>query len=517
MADALVAARGDAPPPFTAETLCGAPSKLHVKQLAAVVDTARFIILLCSRRAGKTRAIAIRFLLRSLRTPGSNCIYIALTKPQARNVAMWEPIWKPMLKRLGIACKHDETEMITTFPNGSTVRFTGASDVRVIETELGSAIDEVVIDECQSSPASVLLPLVKRILPPALGDRRGTLILAGTIPEVDGGLFMDVWKNSNWSKHNWSQMENPHMPDPMGELREFLAANPGLSMDSPIIQRERFGRFVYDKNATAYMYDQGLNGYTPEFYPWGDTTMSNGIQLPANDGESTGRIFIPSGSMLAAKPLPWVEWIAFAIDPAADSDRVSIQGIGWGKGSHKVQHLFDWTSDPAMKHTTSEMYAVAGLANRNYGGAHGRGLYPWKHDAGSARNTIDNLQRDFGIPIVLAARKGSLKDGVDRVNTLLREGRLMLMIGSSWEEDAQKARRDPDAWARGKFQWASTWHPDASEAGRYALEHYFDGYEAPPARPPEETRGFEEESTAPWFNRDLDELLPDGGTSDLFD
>lgn len=513
LADRLVELRAAAPPLFTAESLCGAPGKLHRKQLAAVTDQSRFILLLCSRRAGKTVAILYRFLLRCAARP-SNCVYIALTKDHARSIAWDPPVgigWKQLLRTVyGPEADgwHDQTRMVTKFPNGSQVRFTGASDVRVIETELGAALDEVVIDECQSSPASVLAPLITRILPPALGDRRGTLVLAGTIPDVEGGVFLDKWKTSNWSKHNWSQMDNPHMPDPMGELREFLEANPGLTEDSPIIQRERFGRFVYDKNATAYMYDRALNGYTPTLLPWADEAMQEGIRLPPDDHHPEGRIFKPSGVMMAAAPLPWVEWISFAIDPAADSDRVSIQGIGWGSKSHKIQHLFDWTSDPAMKHTTSEMYAVAGLANTRYGRTHGRGLYPWKHDAGSARNTIDNLQRDFGIPIVLAAKKGSLKDGVDRVNTLYREVRLMLMIGGCWEEDAMKARRDPNAWVNGKFAWSSIWHPDASEAGRYALEHYFDGYEAPPEKPPEEVRGFDDgNAERPWFERDMDALL----------
>lgn len=485
--DELIAleTRAAATPLFTAASLCGG----HAKQLKAVTDTSRFIILLCSRRAGKTVAILYRFLLRCQARP-SNCVYIALTKDQARTVA-WDPAvgigWKRLLHSLygDVAHSwHNETRMVTTFPNGSKVKFTGCSDVRTIETELGSGIDEVVVDESQSSPASVLHPLTTRILPNSLTDRRGTMLLAGTIPDTDGGVFMDIWQRSKWSRHNWSQMENPHMPHAAAELAEYLEQNPGLTIDSPVIQRERFGRFVYDKNATAYMYDRALNGYKPELYDWAGAAMADGIRLPPNEEYPDGRIFIPSGLMLAAKPLEWVEWMAFALDPAADSDRVSIQGIGWGTKSHKIQHLFDWTSDPAMRHTTSEMFAVAGLANRMYGGLRGRGVYPWKFDAGSAKNTIDNLQRDFGIPLILAARKGSLKDGVDRTNTLLREAKLMLMEGSSWEEDAMKARRDPGAWIRGQFKWAATWHPDASEAGRYSLEHYHDSYREPPKPPP---------------------------------
>jgi hypothetical protein len=481
MLEELVALEAEAGPSFTAQSLTAG----HAKQLRAVLDTSRFIILLCSRRAGKTAAIIFRLLLRCTRVR-SNCVYIALTKDQARSI-IWEPAlgigWKRLLQGIyGDASLHwhNEVRMTTTFPNGSVVHFTGCSDVRKLETELGAGVDEAIIDESQSSPASVLGPLVYRVLQNSLMDRRGTLVLSGTVPDVDGGVFMDIWKESNWSKHNWSQMDNPHMPHARSELDEFLSMNPGLTINSPIIQRERFGNFVWDKDATAYMYDHELNGYAPTLLPWADETMGSGIVLPMTEDAPEGRVFVPSGLMMAAAPLPWVEWISFAIDPASDSDRISIQGLGWGRESKRIQHLFDWTSDPGKRHSTSEMFAVAGLARRKYGGGTGRRILPFKYDASSAKMVVDNLMRDFGIPVVLPASKGGLKDGVDRVNTALTDGRLMLMRGSCWVEDCQKARRDPTAWARGKFAWASTWHPDASEAGRYALEHYFDAYKEPP-------------------------------------
>jgi hypothetical protein len=504
----LVALESVAGARITAEALCGG----HKKQLRAVLDTARWIILLCSRRAGKTKSIAFRFLLRSLNRPGSICVYIALTKPQARNVAMWEPIWKPLLEqcglRKGIDYKNDETEMITTFANGSVCRFTGASDVRVIETELGGQLDEVVIDEAQSSPASVLGPLVSRILTNSLTDRRGTIVLAGTIPETDGGVFMDRWKNSNWSKHNWSQMENPHMADPYGELMEYLAANPGLTIDSPIIQRERFGRFVYDPNATAYTYSSELNGYNPVLLPWADEVMRDGIKMPPNDAFPNGRIFIPSGLMMAAAPEPWVEWISIAVDEAARRDRVAVQAIGWGKRSHRIQHLFDWTSEPGKKYTQGEIYAVAGLVRQRYG-VNGRGVLPMKRDAGSSPNAIDTLMRDFGIPIIIAAKKGDRKAGVERCNTTLVDGRDMIMRGSCLEEDLQKSKWDKDARERGAWEWDRSWHPDAGDSWRYAKEHYFDAFE--PAKPAKTLEQLDADHTAALYAPKIDYGIPGSG------
>lgn len=477
-------ADAEALPQVTAESLCAG----HGRQLKAVLDQSRYIIFLCSRRAGKTAAIIFRLLLRCI-ARRSNCVYIALTKDQARSI-IWEPAlgigWKRLIQSIygdESLHWHNETRMVTTFPNGSVVHFTGCSDIRKIETELGTQLDEAIVDEAQSSPSSVLWPLVFRVLQNALMDRRGTLLLSGTVPDVDGGVFMDIWKNSTWSKHNWSQMENPHMPHAREELDEFLKMNPGLTIDSPVIQRERFGRFVWDKNATAYTYDADLNGYTPTLLPWGDEIMRTGVPMPATEKFPNGRMFVPSGLVMAAAPMPWVQWVSIAVDEAARRDRVAVEALGWGRDSTQIQHLFDWTSEPGAGYTQGEMYAVAAMVRKQYG-TNGRGVLAMKRDAGSSPNAIDTLMRDYEIPVVLAARKGDRKMGIDRVNTALVDGRIQIMRGSAVEEDMLKARWDKSARERGAWEFDRAWHPDASESFRYALEHYFDAYKPPESPKP---------------------------------
>lgn len=419
----------------------------HAKQLAFTQDTARWVIALCSRRAGKTRGIAARALVRALRGPSTQ-VYIALTKDQARNVTMWEPIWKPLLRKYGIAAKHDETRMITTFPNGSVIRFTGTDDVRHVETELGAAIDEAVIDEGQSQSDSVLVPLVRRILPPALADRRGTLILAGTVPDVEAGLFWDTWSKSNWSKHNWSMFDNPFMPGARAELAEYLSANPGLTEDSPVIQRERFGRFVFDKHATAYMFDAGLNSYTPTVPGW------------------LARTEFPDGAAMAADVWPGIEVLSVGVDPGA-TDRMAVEVIGWG-ARHDVQHVFEWVSPKGAHLTWDQLGQVLAVVAERYD------VYHWHYDAGSSKNELDTFQRVYGVPVIKAANKSDLAGQVRLMNSLLTTGRLKVMAGSSLEEDMRKARWDQDARAKGLWRWASSWHPDPADAARYAARPYFD-------------------------------------------
>lgn len=465
--------RGVEPRIPTAEELCDG----HAPQLAFTLDESRWIIALCSRRAGKTTGIAYRKLRRALRSP-SNQVYIALTKDQARTVTMWEPIWKPLLRRLGIPAKHDETRMITTFANGSVIRFTGTDDVRHIETELGSALDEATIDEAQSQSISVLGPLVTRILPPALSDRRGSLVLAGTVPDVAAGLFWQVWSASNWSKHNWSMFDNPFMPNARQDLEEYLAQNPGLSVDTPVIQRERFGRFVFDASATAYTYSRALNGYAPEEPEWLAAAFLSRLDYchPIREGGGGD----PRYGLMAAKPLA-------KLPPG------------------HVQHVFEWSTPRGAKLSTHQYYAVAALAQEHYSKIGGKafsfaidpganvdrvsiegvcwdspaGYVHWRYDAGSSQNTIDNLRRDYGIAMILAAKKTDLRGQVDRVNDTLTRGRELIMIGSALEQDLELARFDKDALARGQLKWSSNWHPDPSEAHRYALQDYFEGRTEP--------------------------------------
>lgn len=463
-------------PPFTLEQLArGDNGLLHEPQLRFTSSLALRILLMCSRRAGKTHGIAQRFAKRAVDNPGSNRVYIALTKDQTRNVTMWEPIWKPMCERWGL-CKpkdHDETRMITYFANGATVRFTGSDDVRKIPTELGGELDEAVVDESQDQADRVLVPLVEKILPPALG-RHGVLMMSGVVPEVPAGFYYRTWQAKGWENHNFSMFDNPHYEDPQGVVDAYLAAHPGLSVDSPLIQRDYYGRFVFDPSATAYTYSRDLNAYEPEPPDWLEEAYRSGLSFchPLRDG-ADGE---PRYGLMAAKPLG--NMFSFAIDPGANVDRVSIEGICWG-GSlphGHIQHVFEWTSPRGAKLSTHQFYAVAALAQKHYlRFTHGGGFIHWRYDAGSSQNTIDNLRRDYGIAVMLAAKKADLRGQVDRVNDVLTRARCQIMAGSAVEEDFETARWDKDALARGQLRWSSNWHPDPSEAFRYATQDFFEG------------------------------------------
>lgn len=451
-----------APPTFSLEAIArGANGELHVPQLGYMESLALRILKRCSRRAGKTFGIGGRKAKRSMAKPNGNRAYIALTKDQAREI-MWEPIWKPLCERWALPIQHNETRMVTTFANGSRVRFTGSDDLRHIATELGAALDEVTIDECQDQSDSVLRALVSKILPPALGAN-GVLTMSGVFPEVQAGYFWEMAESGLWEMHNFSMFDNPHYPDPQQVVDNYLRDNPGVTVDSPLVQRDYYGRSVYDASATAYGYDPKRNRYEPTEPDW------------------LTEIACPSGVVAAAVPFPGIELFSAGIDPGT-RDRVSLQVHGWGRGCPEIQHVFDWTSAKNAKLTWTQIADVAKVVQDRYGPVY------WHYDAGSSQNELDVFTRTHGIPVIQAAKKADMPGQVRLVRDLLASGRYKVMAHSALEEDFQKSRFDPEARARGQYKWTSQHHPDAGDAARYSLGPFFNLYTPPDTRSPEEIR-----------------------------
>lgn len=449
---------------FSLEAIArGANGKEHVRQLAFMSSVVRRLLLKCSRRAGKTFGIGGRLAHRSVAKPNGNRAYIALTKDQAREI-IWEPIWKPLCAHWALCSvsAHNETRMVTTFPNGSRVRFTGSDDLRHIATELGAALDEVWIDESQDQSDAVLRALVSKILPPALGDS-GVLGMAGVFPEVQAGYFHEMFESGKWENHNFSMFDNPHYPNPQQVVDDFLRDNPGYTLESPLVQRDYYGKSVYDQSATAFGYNHAINRYEPFAPDW------------LKEVEEAIAAWPMSGTVMASVPFDGIDTFSAAIDPGTQ-DRVSLQVSGWGPGSPNIQHVFDWTTLRHAKLTWTQIADVAKFVQQAFAPSF------WHYDAGSSKNELDVFGRTHGIPVIKAANKADMPGQVRQTRDLLATGKYKVMAHSPLEEDFTKARFDPNARARGQYKWASAWHPDAADAGRYSLNPYWDSYEPPDSR-----------------------------------
>jgi len=269
----------------------------------------------------------------------------------------------------------------------------------------------------------------------------GTLILSGTIPDVEAGLFYEIWANKQkfqtWSRHNWNRFANPHIESQKALIKHLVES--GHSIDDPIIRRDWFGEFVFASELTAYRYDRNKAGYNGQ-YP---------------------------GSL---------ELFSVGIDPGT-RDRTAIVVWGWGRQDQNLYHVHEWVT-PTNSHTLlSDIAKELRVVNERFRNV------PWFYmDMGSSTMAIDTFTRDYGLPIIQAAKKTDRTMQVKRLADLLAVGRAKVRIGSALEEDLQRAQWDKDARANGKYEWSSVWHPDVADAARYGAQGYFDSYQAPKAK-----------------------------------
>lgn len=477
--------------------------QLHVPQFNFMTDRAHRIHVMCARQSGKTEGDNGILMDAGLFKPNSTNVILGLNGPHLR-LNNWESKWKKMFDAFsGLDKDWNREKMQTNFPNGSRVVFFGADDAKHLKNLLGGTIEDgvVIVDESQDQPN--LDELLDSTLPPMMGAR-ARLVLSGVFPEVPAGRF---WRESGWverggqwiheqrrgwSRHNWGRLDNVFLPDSWAVLQRYLQ-DTGLTINDPQIIRDWMGKPAFDPNATAYRYVASRNGYTPVMPEWlrmayGSQKDERGRDLrychpmrPDSNGILHG--------MMAAEPMKGVRIFALALDPGHSSDRASVQGIAWGPDFRGAQHWFDWTSPRKAFCSTGDMFAVLGLAYRA-ALRYGETLNP-HYDSGGSTNTIDNLQGDYGIPLVIAAKKTDFSGQVDRFNDLLTEKKLQVMEGSAMEQDLTKARFSRIALAVYRKVWDTAHHPDASEAGRYAVADYFESA-VPKDKPGQHLYGYQD-------------------------
>lgn len=265
----------DAAAPKTAPDLLDSKFAAQFKFL---IDTAALIVVLCTRRAGKSFGAALRLLRAAYKHPGSSCLYIALTRESAEKI-LWKDCLKVINRRFKLGLKFNESKLSATLPNGSVIYLLGV-DTTEEEKEklLGQKYAEVVVDESASYSID-LVELVFGILKPAVADYRGTVVLIGTPGNLKTGLFFDLtngqdptdpgqWQKQGWSGHRWSALDNPYMREKwLAEIADLIAANP-LIEETPLFQQNYKGRWVIDESKLVYRYQSGRNdfdGVLPSF------------------------------------------------------------------------------------------------------------------------------------------------------------------------------------------------------------------------------------------------------------
>lgn len=297
---------------FNAKTTFAFVSTFFPLQAWFSADPARRKAALCTRRAGKSTALAGILVMAAMTHAFCTCIFLANTRKQAKRI-MWKELLK-LDKLYSLGIKFNRTDLTATLRNGSEIIVGGATDERDIDRLRGVPFVIAAIDEAGTFPPELLETLVYEVLGPATLDYDGTILMTGTptasmtglfyrvttgspdddgkptrmyessVPEVDCGCSARErsecltcrgtgrrqWTASDpipadyvpagkgWSVHKWSLFDNPYLLKAGGRFKRVadallaLREEEGLEETDPRYIREYLGRWTKDLTALVY-------------------------------------------------------------------------------------------------------------------------------------------------------------------------------------------------------------------------------------------------------------------------
>ncbi len=417
-----------AAPKFNIEEYC------FDKQIAFIKDPAKFKTAVCSRRAGKTVSCAADLLDTALMTDDCNVVYITLSRRTAKRI-----IWRELMRlneSYALNGVPDKTELTLTLPNKSVVHISGAKDEVEIEKFRGMAIKKCYIDEAQSFRAHIRM-LIDDVIVPALWDYDGTLCLIGTPGPVCAGYFFEASHNSEWSNHEWTILDNPHIRIKSGKDPQLILdaerKRRNITEDDPTYQRESLGRWVRDLDSLVFKFDKIRNIYHEE--PEGKMEYIFGIDIGFNDADA-----------IAVLGYSYEDQNVYLVEE-------------WLKSEQNISQLVEQISAMRKKYNPVRMVMDAGALGR-------------KIQA--------EIQTRHGVPLE-AAEKTRKLEFIKLLNDDLRTGKLKAFEGSIFEQDCDLVQWDYSNPTRPRI--SNVFHTDIGDAVLYGwreCKHYF--YESPVAQ-----------------------------------
>jgi hypothetical protein len=254
------------------------------------LSTARQRIACTSRRAGKSEGCVAILIDTALKRSGCVALYVTKTRVNAKRI-IWG-ILKRVNRDYDLRGRPNESELSMTFPNGSAIYLAGASHRDEIEKFRGMPIAVVVLDEAQIL-VGYLKQLIDEVLAPALMDFDGKLVLVGTPAPVPAGYFWECWGGKlkdAWEHSSWTVFDNPWILKKSGKTpRQLLdeeLQRRGVTEEEPSIQREYFGRWVYDPNALVFRYEAAKNDFASLPTNVGQWSHVIGVDLGFDDADA---------------------------------------------------------------------------------------------------------------------------------------------------------------------------------------------------------------------------------------
>ena len=235
-------------------------TSMFPQQDAFVKDDSRYIAAQCSRRAGKSNGLALRFFNTMYKYPGCSCIYLALTKDSAKDI-MW-PVLQELNDKYNLGCEFKESKLIMTHPNGSRLMLYGADMPNFIRRLKGQKSPGIGVDESQDFGVH-LESLINDVLTPMLVDyKESWLAIVGTPGPVPQGYYFEVTNNKRfgYSVHSWTILDNPYIVDAKDFIADMIAKRE-WQPDHPTLRREWRNEWVLDTESLWIRYKKEINDF----------------------------------------------------------------------------------------------------------------------------------------------------------------------------------------------------------------------------------------------------------------
>lgn len=258
--------------------------KLHPSQAKVFHDPARFKVMVCGRRFGKTQGLKAEIIKEAFTKPKSVIWYVAPTYKQAKRL-MWSEL-KQIIPPGFIKYK-SEVDLILELKNGSMISLFGVDKPDGLR---GSGVNLLCMDEYQDFKPQIF----EKVLYPTLTDRRGRVVVAGTPKSYN--LLYDLYMrgfDTEWQKHGWKSWQFVTADNPFIPRDEIEAARRNL--DPKSFEQEYLASFENMEGKVYYAFERKIHAkdflaFNPRLPIWigqdfNINPMSTVILQPQTNGQ----------------------------------------------------------------------------------------------------------------------------------------------------------------------------------------------------------------------------------------
>ena len=208
-------------------TMTLVPPKLHDGQMKVWRHPARFQVMACGRRFGKSRLGALMCI--SMAAQGKRAWWIAPSYPMA--AIGWRMLKRLALQIPGVAVREMDRQI--ALPSGGSVQVRSADNPDSLR---GDGLDFVVLDECAFIKEDAWMEALR----PALADRQGRALFIST--PKGRNWFWRLWQHADdaeWQAWRFTSYDNPYI-----KASEIDAAR--RSLPERVFQQEFMAEFLED-------------------------------------------------------------------------------------------------------------------------------------------------------------------------------------------------------------------------------------------------------------------------------